>query len=55
MLEQDLAGEKDAISRYKLRIEQTEELKELALAQQLRNILAMEREHAMDLKQALGK
>ena len=48
MLEQDLAGEKDAISRYKLRIQQAEELKELALAQQLRNILAMEQEHAMD-------
>lgn len=29
--------------------------KDLALAQQLRNILAMEQEHAMDLKQALGK
>lgn len=29
--------------------------KEFTLAQQLRNILAMEQEHAMDLKQALGK
>ena len=28
---------------------------EFALAQQLRNILATEQEHAMDLKQALGK
>ena len=55
MLEQDLDGEEDAITRYKLRIEQAEELKEFALAQQLRNILAMEQEHAMDLKQALGK
>lgn len=55
MLEQDLAGEEDAISRYKISIEQAEELKELALAQQLRNILAMEQEHAMDLNQALGK
>ncbi len=55
MLEQDLAGEEDAISRYKIRIEQAEELKELALAQQLRNILAVEQEHAMDLNQALGK
>ena len=27
----------------------------LALAQQLRNILAVEQEHAMDLMQALGK
>lgn len=55
MLKQDLEGEEDAIKRYKVRIEQAEELKEFALAQQLRNILAMEQEHAMDLYQALGK
>lgn len=55
MLKQDLAGEEDAIARYKVRIEQAEQLKEFALAQQLRNILATEQEHAMDLKQALGK
>jgi bacterioferritin len=54
MLNQDLEGEEDAIRRYKVRIEQAEDLKEFALAQQLRNILAMEQEHAMDLKQALG-
>ena len=55
MLQQDLNGEEDAIKRYKIRIEQAEQLKEFALAQQLRNILAVEQEHAMDLKQALGK
>ena len=55
MLEQDLDGEEDAITRYKKRIEQAEELKEYALAQQLRNILAIEQEHAMDLIQALGR
>lgn len=55
MLRQDLAGEEDAIKRYKLRVEQAEQLKEFALAQQLRTILATEQEHAMDLKQALGK
>ena len=55
MLEQDLAGEKDAIERYKMRIEQAENLKEFALSGQLRNILAMEQEHAMDLMQVLGK
>jgi bacterioferritin len=55
MLRQDLEGEEDAIRRYKIRIEQAEELKEFALAQQLRNILATEQEHAMDLKQALGE
>lgn len=55
MLKQDLAGEEDAIDRYKVRIEQSEQLKEFALAQQLRSILAVEQEHAMDLKQALGE
>jgi len=55
MLKQDLDGEEDAIERYKSRIEQAEQLKEFALAQQLRTILAMEQEHAMDLRQALGK
>ncbi len=55
MLKQDLEGEEDAIRRYKVRVEQAEELKEFALAQQLRNILAMEQEHAMDLYQALGE
>jgi len=55
MLKQDLEGEEDAIKRYKVRIEQAEELKEFALAKQLRNILAIEQEHAMDLYQALGK
>jgi bacterioferritin len=55
MLKQDLAGEEDAIKRYKIRVEQAEQLKEFALAQQLRTILAMEQEHAMDIKQALGK
>jgi bacterioferritin len=55
MLQTDLDGEEDAIKRYKIRIEQAEQLKEFALAQQLRTILAMEQEHAMDLRQALGK
>jgi bacterioferritin len=55
MLKQDLEGEEDAIKRYKMRVEQAEQLKEFALAQQLRTILAMEQEHAMDIKQALGK
>ena len=55
MLEQDLAGEEDAIKRYRDRIIQAEELLELALAQKLREILAMEQEHAMDLTNALGR
>jgi bacterioferritin len=55
MLEQDLAGEEDAIKRYKERVGQAEELQEYALSQQLRTILADEQEHAMDLESALGK
>ncbi|UCC94864.1 MAG: ferritin-like domain-containing protein [Candidatus Omnitrophota bacterium] len=55
MLRQDLEGEEDAIKRYEVRVEQAESLKEFALAQQLRDILATEQEHAMDLVQALGK
>lgn len=55
MLEQDLAGENDAIARYIARIKQVEEINLYHLAQQLRNILAVEQEHAMDIEQALGK
>ena len=55
MLEQDLVGEEDAIRRYKIRIEQAEQLKEFALAQQLQTILATEQGHALYLTQALGK
>jgi bacterioferritin len=55
MLQQDLDGEEDAINRYKQRIVQAEELMELALAQKLREILSVEQEHAMDLRNALGK
>ncbi len=55
MLEQDLEGENDAINRYITRVRQAEELNLYHLAQQLRNILAVEQEHAMDLEQALGK
>ena len=55
MLKQDLAGENDAIARYIARVKQAEELNLYHLAQQLRTILAVEQEHAMDLEQALGK
>lgn len=55
MLQQDLDGENDAIARYIARVGQAEELHMYHLAQQLRNILAVEQEHAMDLEQALGK
>lgn len=55
MLKQDLAGENDAIARYIARVKQAEELNLYHLAQQLRTILAVEQEHAMDLEQALGR
>jgi len=49
MLRQDLAGEEDAIRRYKVRIEQAEELKEYGLRRALEDILIMEEEHKRDL------
>ncbi|MFQ5442063.1 MAG: bacterioferritin [Thermodesulfobacteriota bacterium] len=49
MLRQDLAGEEDAIRRYRLRIEQAEELKEYGLRRTLEDILIMEEEHKRDL------
>lgn len=55
MLEQDLAGEEDAIKRYTERVGQAESLDLYHLAQSLRTILAMEQEHAMDLYEALGR
>ena len=55
MLKQDLEGENDAIARYISRVKLAEELNLYHLAQQLRNILAVEQEHAMDLEQALGR
>ena len=55
MLKEDLDGENDAIQRYIARIKQAEELNLYHLAQQLRTILAVEQEHAMDIEQALGR
>jgi len=54
MLQQDLEGENDAIRRYIERIQEAEDLNLFHLAQQLRQILAMEQEHAMDLEEALA-
>ncbi|GAB4339710.1 MAG: ferritin-like domain-containing protein [Dehalococcoidia bacterium] len=55
MLEQDLAGEQDAIDRYKARIRQAEELQEYGLRRALEDILIVEEEHKRDLLAALGK
>ena len=55
LLEQDLNTEKDSINRYKLRIQQAEELKEISLANHLREILASEQTHTDELMHTLGK
>ncbi len=55
MLQQDLEGEEDTIARYKQRVMQAEGLTGLALSQKLREIISLEQEHAMDLRNALGK
>jgi bacterioferritin len=54
MLEQDLAGELDAIARYRERIGQAELLQEYGLRRALEDILIMEEEHVRDLTAALG-
>lgn len=55
MLEQDLAGEELAISRYKTRIQQAEELGEYGIRRVLEDILMQEEEHRRDLLSSLGK
>ena len=55
MLEQDLEGELDAVSRYKERIAEAESLREYGLRRVLEDILIMEEEHARDLMTVLGK
>ncbi len=53
MLEQDLKGEETAITRYKERIRQAEELGEYGLRRILEDILIQEEEHKRDLLDAL--
>ena len=50
MLKQDIAGEEDAIRRYKERIAQAEELREYGLRRILEAILIVEEEHKRDLQ-----
>lgn len=49
MLKDDLAGEEDAVRRYKKRISQAEEMKEYGLRRILEDILITEEEHKRDL------
>ncbi len=55
MLKQDLAGEENAIKRYKERIGQAEDLKEYGLRRVLEDILIQEEEHKRDIANALAK
>ena len=54
MLTQDLWGEDNAITRYKERIRQAEEMQEYGLRRVLEDILIQEEEHKRDLQDALG-
>lgn len=54
MLEIDLKAEQDTITNYKERIRQAESEGEFALSQKLREIIAQEQDHEIDLKDALG-
>ena len=54
MLEQDLAGEDQAITRYRERIAQAEVLKEYGLRRVLEDILIQEEEHKRDLANVLS-
>jgi len=55
MLKQDLAGEENAIARYKERIGQAEALREYGLRRVLEDILIQEEEHKRDIANALSK
>lgn len=55
MLRADLENEIDTIRAYRDRISQCEALKEFAVAEEIREILRQEQEHAIDLATALGE
>ena len=55
MLKQDLAGEVDAVRRYRERIGQAEALKEYGLRRVLEDILIQEEEHKRDLLSAIDE
>jgi bacterioferritin len=55
MLKDDLAGEEDAVRRYKERISQAEEMKEYGLRRILEDILITEEEHKRDLLTVVEK
>ena len=54
MLEIDLRSEQETIKNYRERIRQAERAGEFALSETLREIIAQEQDHEIDLKDALG-
>lgn len=54
MLRFDLHYERETIANYRQRIQQADEMGEFALSETLRQIIAEEQEHEMDLCSALG-
>jgi len=54
LLRFDLANEQETIRNYRTRIRQAEAMGEFALSESLRQIIAQEQEHAIDLADALG-
>ena len=54
MLEIDLKQEQETIKHYRERIRQAERSGEFALSEALRDIIAQEQDHEIDLKDALG-
>ena len=54
MLEIDLRAEQETIKNYRVRIQQAERAGEFALSAKLRDIIAQEQDHEIDLKDALG-
>ncbi len=54
MLEIDLRAEQETIKNYRERIRQAERAGEFALSETLRDIIAQEQDHEIDLRDALG-
>ena len=54
MLEIDLRAEQETIKSYRERIRQAERAGEFALSEALRDIIAEEQDHEIDLRDALG-
>ena len=54
MLRADLDNERETIRNYRRRVRQCEELNEIAMAEDIREILRQEQDHLIDLATALG-